>query len=95
MNQDDFMIPRNLDAPPLMFMWEADSAAIYILFVFLGALMQMFLFGIFCAVVVGRAYARLKEEGGKGLLMKIVYWYTPSTWLTQRHPSHIREFYGE
>lgn len=95
MSNENFMIPRNLDAPPLMFMWEADSASIYILFVFLGALMQMFLFGVFCAVIAGRAYARLKEEGGKGLLMKMVYWYTPSTWLTVRHPSHIREFYGE
>jgi len=91
----DYMIPRNLDAPPLLFMWEADSAGVYLLFFFLGALMQMFVFGVICAIVVGRAYARLKDEGGKGLLMKMVYWYTPSSWLTTRHPSHIREWIGE
>lgn len=95
MEHTDYMIPRNLDAPPLVFMWEADTAGVYVLFIMLGAIMQMFVFGVICAVVVGRAYARLKEEGGKGLLMKIIYWYTPSTWLTKRHPSHVREYIGE
>ena len=55
----------------------------------------MFLLGLVLAIVFGRGYATLKEEGGRGLLMKILYWYTPSElWLSKRIPSHIREYIG-
>ena len=55
----------------------------------------MFLMGVVLAIVIGRGYAHLKEEGGRGLLMKILFWYTPSEmWLSKRIPSHIREYIG-
>lgn len=94
-NEDDFWIPRNLDAPALMFMWEADSAILVILFLILGGVLQMPILGFFLAIVVGKAYQYLKEEGGKGLIVKILYWYTPSDlWLSKRYASHIREYIG-
>lgn len=94
MSEKNFLIPRTLDDPPLMFKWEMDNAIIVIVFFMLGAIMQMMIAGIFLAVVLGRGYARLKEEGGRGLITKIAYWYLPSSWISQRHPSHIREYYG-
>ena len=95
MNHDDYWIPRNLDAPPLLFLWEADTAALFVSMVLLGSLFGSFLFGIASAVFCARGYRRLKEEGGRGLIVRLLYWYTPSTVLVSRHlPSHIREYYG-
>lgn len=95
MDTDDYWIPRNLDAPPLFFIWETDTALIWIVWLFMGALLNMFFLGLFFAIIFGRGYARLKEEGGAGLITKIMYWYTPSElWLSKRLPSHIREYLG-
>lgn len=95
MDDNDYWIPRNLDAPPLMFMWEADSAILVIFWLIVGGVLNMFLMGVVLAIAFGRGYAYLKEEGGRGLLMKILFWYTPSEmWLSKRIPSHIREYIG-
>ena len=95
MLDEDYWIPRHLDAPSLFFIWDADNAVIVIAFIFIGALLNMLSVGVVLAIIFGRGYARLKEEGGRGLLMKILYWYTPSDWwLTKRYPSHRREFIG-
>lgn len=95
MDEDDYWIPRNLDAPALMFMWEADSAVLVIFWLIVGGVLNMFLMGVVFAIVFGRGYAYLKEEGGRGLLMKIMFWYTPSEiWLSKRVPSHVREYIG-
>lgn len=94
-DNSDYWIPRQLDAPPLFFMWEADVAMIYVFWIFMGAILNMFLLGLVMAIIFGRGYARLKEEGGRGLIMKLLYWYTPSDlWLSKKHPSYIREYIG-
>lgn len=93
--EDDFWIPRNLDATPLLFIWELDTAMIYIVWLILGGVLGMFWLGLVFAIVFGRGYARLKEEGGTGLILKILYWYTPSElWLSNHLPSNIREYIG-
>lgn len=95
MNDEDYWVPRNLDAPPLLFMWEADSAMLVIFWLIMGGVLNMFLVGVVFAIAFGRGYGHLKEEGGKGLLMKIFFWYTPSeTWLSKHIPSHIKEYIG-
>lgn len=92
---EDYWIPRTLDAPPLMLMFEADVAMIFLFIVFLFMTMQATLFGLVLGVIAARGYSKLKEEGGKGLLIKILYWYTPSgVWFTDSRPSHIREYIG-
>lgn len=96
MEYDDYWIPRNLDAPALMFMWEADVAILFLMCFFLGAMMQMTIFGLILGLLGVRALNRIKEEGGYGLMQRALYWYTPSdAWLSEKHPSHIREFVGE
>lgn len=95
MDQDDFWIPRNLDAAALFFLWESDSAMIVIVCLILGGVLNMFLLGVLLAFVIGKGYAYLKEEGGRGLFIKILYWFTPSEFVTgSRLPSHKREFIG-
>jgi conjugal transfer pilus assembly protein TraL len=57
--------------------------------------MNMVVLGVLLAVVLGRGYASLKEEGGSGLLPKVAYWYTPSSfWLSKKLPSYVREYVG-
>ena len=67
-DDNNYWIPRTLDAPMLFFMWEADSAVIFIVWVVLGSVMGGF--GFFIGILIGwisaKGYAQLKEEGGKG-----------------------------
>jgi type IV conjugative transfer system protein TraL len=96
MSDDNYWIPRTLDAPPLFFIVEADSAMIFLTWLILGAVMGGLglVFGIFIGWACTRAYVRLKEEGGKGLILKILYWFMPSQWASKLNPSHIREHIG-
>lgn len=95
MDEQDYWIPRNLDAPALLFMWEADTAMIVIFWLLIGGLLNMLPLGIMLAIAFGRGYTYLKEEGGRGLLLKVMYWYTPSdVWLSKRIPSYVREYIG-
>jgi len=95
MDEQNYWIPRTLDAPPMIFLWEIDSASIAIFWIVAGGLMGMPILGCVFAYLMCVAYAHIKEEGGQGLLVRILYWYTPSSsWLSKRFPSHVREFFG-
>jgi len=55
----------------------------------------MFVPGVILGIFACRGYSYLKEEGGRGLLMKLMYWYTPSdAWLSKKLPSYVREYIG-
>ena len=86
-------IPRTLNAPPMFFIWESDTAMIYIIFIILGAVMNMFLLGLFMAEISRRMYLKVKAEGGRGLIVRLLYWYTPIN-LSAGINSEYREFYG-
>jgi len=91
----NYTIPRTLDAPKMFFLWELDTAFIFIFWIILGALMQTIIIGLILGFFVTRAYSQLKAEGGRGLILRFLYWYTPSDlWLTKQYPSHIKEYYG-
>lgn len=92
---DEYWIPRNLNAPALLFMWEADTVMIFLVIFLLGIMLEMVLVSAVIAWLAVRTASKLKEEGGVGLLQRLLYWYMPSDWLTQKYPSHIREFVGE
>lgn len=93
---EDYWIPRTLDAPALFFIWEADLAVIFIVWSILGAIMGGLglIFGVLIGSICARGYAKLKEEGGKGLILKILFWFVPSGWASKDNPSHIREHVG-
>lgn len=95
MDENDYLIPRTLDNGALFFMWEADNAVLAMMWVILGGVLNMFLVGVLFAFLFTRGYASLKEEGGKGLIVRVIYWFSPSDmWLSKRLPSYLREYIG-
>jgi len=78
-----------------MFVWNMDSFMLVTFWVLMGAMMNMFILGVVMAVIFGRGYARLREEGGRGLIIKIIFWYGPSdVWLSPHLASCNREYVG-
>lgn len=95
MSTEDYWVPRTLDAPNLFFLWEADQALMFMFWVFLFSVMGMFPLGVILGFVSSRVLARVKEEGGKGLFIRVLYWYSPSDlWFSEERASHMREFLG-
>lgn len=95
-DDENYWIPRTFDDPALFFVWEADTAFIFILWTLLGALMGGIglLFGITIGWLCARGYTTLKEEGGRGLIMKMCFWFLPSSIISEKNPSKIREHLG-
>lgn len=95
MDQREYLIPRYLDAPPMALFIEADTAAVAFAFVFLGFFFKQLLICTVAGIVFGRLYARSKGSGGRGRIMRFLYWYTPSRLLVKsRIESHERFFLG-
>jgi conjugal transfer pilus assembly protein TraL len=97
---EKYFIPKQLDAPPMMLIFEADTATIFLLFLMVGFMFEsvVALLG-FClsGLAVARVYARLKSKFGPGVLLQLLAWYTPSNlWLGKKQPlqSHHRELIG-
>ncbi len=94
---EPYFIPRTLDDPPLFFLWNFDEAALFLIWAILGAVMgaMTFLLGAMVGYLFARGYARMKEQGGRGLLFRVLFWYVPSDWwITTRTPSDVREYIG-
>lgn len=89
------MIPRHLDDPPMVFMWDADEAGTFMFLTLFGALFQQFIAGVILGVLTARALARIKQAGGRGLILRFLYWYIRSDlWIKCRAPSFVREYAG-
>lgn len=94
MSAENYWIPRTLDDPPMLLFFQADTATIF-LTVFLLMISFNALFAVVLAWLASRMYVQLKENGDKGLIMQICYWYTPShLWLSRIWSSSIREYCG-
>ncbi|MFA7606518.1 type IV conjugative transfer system protein TraL [Sedimenticola hydrogenitrophicus] len=95
MDQERYLIPRRLDDPPQFFFWDADEAILVIFFTLMGALLGQILVGVVIGLLLSRGFARVKAEGGRGIIARFLYWYTPSAWWFRgRAPSHVREYVG-
>lgn len=93
--QEKYLIPRRLDDMPQLFFWDADVAVIAIACILLGSLFALPIPGAVLGILLARAFARLKHEGGAGMVVRFLFWYTPSDWwLPSRAPSWQREFIG-
>jgi len=93
-----YLIPRRLDDPPQFFFWDADEAILVIVFTLIGALLGLILVGLVVGLLAARGFARVKAEGGRGIVTRFLYWYTPSRWWlrrtlpARRHPSSNGEY---
>ena len=95
MDLEQYLIPRRLDDPPQFFFWDADEASLVIFFTLMGALLGQILVGVVVGLLLARGFARVKAEGGRGVVTRFLYWYTPSPWWFRGHaPSHVREYVG-
>lgn len=99
-NPEKYFIPSHLDAPPMMLIFEADTATIFLLFLMIGFMFESIvgLVGFaLTGLAVARLYARLKSKYGQGVLVQLLAWYTPSyLWLSRAQllKSHHRELIG-
>lgn len=94
MNNEEYWIPRTLDDPPLFLFFQMDSAMLF-LTLFLLTISFNILLAVIVAVGVTRLYVQLKENGDKGLVTQLCYWYTPSgMWLSPFWTSSVREYAG-
>lgn len=91
---EQYLIPRTLDDPNLMLFFQADTAVTFLV-VFLLTISINFIFAAVFAFVITKSYVQLKENGDRGLILQLLYWYSPSeTWLSRYLPSHVREYSG-
>ena len=92
MDEENFYIPRTLDDPKLFLVWELDCAMIAMI-AFFVSLAAGFFFAVAVSYFATSGYVRLKQEGGRGLIQKMYYWFFPCelTQLGKTIPSHIRE----
>ena len=84
MDREIYLIPRRLDDPPQFFFWDADEAILVIVFTLIGALLGQILVGLVLGLLLARGFARVKAEGGRGIVTRFLYWYTPSRWWLRR-----------
>ncbi len=92
-NSEDFRIPKTLDDPALILFFEADSTVLFVSVMAIFGLISFF-GGFILAFFLTKTYNKLKANGSKGMILQMAYWYLPSSWLSQRYPSNIREFVG-
>lgn len=95
MDQREYLVPRFLDAPPMVLFIEADTAAIALGFLFLGFFIKQVIICTLIGVLIARFYARSKGDGGRGAVVRFLYWYLPSkVFVESRVESHQRFFLG-
>lgn len=94
MDYRDTHIPRNLNAAPMFLIFEGDIAFGYIICILLFSVMNMFLMGFLAAEIFRRVYSRIKSDGGRGLIIRLLYWFTPINLSDGTLGSEYREFYG-
>ena len=90
----DTHIPRNLNAAPMFLIFEGDIAFGYIVIVLLFSVMNMFVVGVMAGEIFRRVYSKIKAEGGRGLIVRLLYWFTPLQLSDGTIGSEYREFYG-
>lgn len=94
MKSEDYRIPRTLDDPGMFLIFKFDTAVVFIV-VFLLTVAFSIVASILLALVITKVYVQLKENGDRGLIKHLIYWYLPSDmWLSPYWPSAEREFGG-
>ena len=92
MQERNFHIPRTLNAPAMIFMFHADNITLIVIIMVLPGLMNIWYIGIVVAYFVSRMWRELKESGGRGLLVRFIYWHTSLFLGWIKIPSFVREY---
>lgn len=95
MSVENYWIPRTLDDPPMMLFFQADTAILFIT-VFLIGISFTVIGATILAFFLARIYVQLKENGERGFIMQLLYWYSPSEfWAAPIWSSSVREYCGK
>lgn len=95
MAQENYWIPRTLDDPPMMLFFQADTFMVFIS-IFLILISFTIVGAGIIAFLATRLYVQLKENGDRGLIMQLVYWYSPShLWASSILSSSVRGYCGK
>ena len=89
-------IPRKLNAKAMILLWEADTVVVVVICFLLLAMMGSVLAALFVSYFAAKAWVRLKDGGGDGLLTRMVYWFLMPALLVRKEElrSDAREFIG-
>ncbi|MFK7256828.1 type IV conjugative transfer system protein TraL [Acinetobacter baumannii] len=93
---DDTYIPRTINAGPVVFLWNADTFSLWVIVFFIFAMLGNIVVGAILGSLAVKAWARLKEEDGAGLVIRLIYWFFWSSFLARGNApiSEIKEYIG-
>lgn len=96
---DNGYIPRNLDNPPKILIWELDVVAVFFLPIwFFGFIVKEFFLAIVVAFLLSYFFRKIKSSSHPKFLKHLFYWYLPAgiggIKLNSLPPSHVRNFHS-
>ncbi len=96
-NEENYLIPKTLDDPPMVLLWDLDVAAAFVVPFMFGLTFNLLIPGLILGIVAKNSMGKLKELGGPRVLLQAAYWYLPSNWIFDfkaTPESHIRDMAG-
>lgn len=99
MSQNENYIPRHINSGMMLLLWEADTVIIavttFLIFAMLGSAFGTLL-GILAAFLLCKGWVKLKEEGGAGLITRLIYWFLYSRLVirSDKGNSEVKEYIG-
>ena len=94
MLEQNLYIPRRLNDPPKLFVFEADAALLFLSCMFFGIMSKQLSIGIVAGAVLSYYYSKSKSGKHPAFMLHIFYWILPIKVLMRCPPSSIREFLG-
>jgi type IV conjugative transfer system protein TraL len=92
--QQQYNIPRLLDAPPKAFYWDVDEFMATLAPIGIGMILEWFFAGVILGVVLGYSISKLKAGRGAYYMVHWLYWTLNIGSKRVTPPSFIREFIG-
>ena len=84
-------IPRYIDDPEQLFIWEMDEAGVVAVIFCLGMLTHHLMLAIPLSILAGILYARLKKGKPRGFLRHFLYYHNVMD-MKGLPPAYIKEF---
>lgn len=90
-----YLVPKHLDTPPKVFIWDFDVALIFMTVMGFGIVMGAFILPLIIAVILCSAYQKMKSGRQQGYSIHLLYWFMPMNIGNRRTPpSCARNFIG-
>lgn len=95
MQDENTLIPRRLDTPARILVWDPNQVVLLVSFVFLGIALKNPLLWIVVGLAVNFVYGQLFGSKPPGYMARWAYWFLPvRVGYSCMPPSSQREFIG-